>query len=296
MSQKSITIFFIAFFASFTMLAQRSYIRSKVRQDVENKIKDNYEDDRQKGVKAVDESLDRMDAKDAEFRAGVKPFPTLSYKITIEYPTKPKNNGVIKYYFKNYDCAADMSEMNTKSGEMRVITNFKKGKSITLMTDKKGKKTGMEMDMKMLTSMAQNSANRERDQSDYSTYKLEETNEYKTINGYKCRKYIMNQDRYTIEIWVTNDKMPAGGKDFSFAMANAFGGKNTMNTSYYANIKGGVCIQTHMIPKDSKSEEMIMTYSDFSSNVSESVFSTEGYEIQSMPSMRDLWNTARDER
>lgn len=276
--------------------SQRGVIRRQVEKDVERKLEDKYSDDRQKGEKAVDERLDRMDELDAEFRAGVKPFPTLSYKMSVEYPEKPKNNTEMYFAFKQFDCAMRMEAKPDSKEETRIITNFKSGKAVTLTTDRKGRKTGMEMDMKLMTSMARGSANKENELIEEGKVEIKVTDEYKTINGYKCRKYIYEHPQYTAFIWVTNDRLPVNARDFSFAMANAMNGsKGAPNTACYQKLKGGVCIQTHIIPKQSRMEETIMTYTDFSNSAPEAMFTTAGYEIQQMPSMRDMWNNYKEE-
>lgn len=292
-----VIIFSMVVLVGFSSSAQRSAVRREIQRDQELKQEQKYSEERKKGEKAVDERLDRMDQLDAEYRAGVKPFPTMSYKVTIEYPDKPKNNTEMHYYFKQFDCVMLMPQKEGKSEEMRVITNFKSGKATTLTTDKKGRKTGMVMDLKMMTSMDRGVANKENQMLEDGRSEIRMTDEYKTINGYKCRKYIYDHPKYTAEMWVTQDKLPVNASDFTFGMANAMSGsQQSINTSYYSKIKGGVCIQTHLIPKDRHMQESIMTYSEFSAQAPDQMFSTAGYELQEMPSLRDVWNNYKEEK
>lgn len=272
--------------------AQEREIRRAVERDQAAK----HEGQRQKGIQAVDERLDKLDEKDAEFRAGVKPFPTCSYTIDMNFPDKPKNNMVIKYAFKQYDCASEFEDKEGR-GETRTITNFKEGKTLVLTTDKKGRKTGMEMDMKMMNGMIRGYAEKESKKIDDGRTSVTATDEYKTIEGYKCRKYRMTNDDFDADLWITQDKTPIGAKEMSFAMANAIGGtKSNLGVSYYNKIQGGVCIQIHSYPKSKRDEEVILTYKNFSATVPTEMFSTAGYEIQKMPSLRDMWDSQKNQR
>lgn len=57
----------------------------------------------------------------------------------------------------------------------------------------------------------------------------------------------------------------------------------------------GVVIQTHMYPKGGRSEEAIMTMLNIKADYApDEMFSTSGYEITVMPSMKDMWKSANE--
>ncbi|MEZ5045611.1 MAG: DUF4412 domain-containing protein [Chitinophagaceae bacterium] len=282
------------------MLAQQAIAqRSQVHREVKNKVKEKqtaqYQDEREKGKQAVEERLDTWERQDKEFRAGIKPFPTASFKAQISYPQKPKNNMEIQYYFKQFDCVSVFKEKQSSSETTRMITNFKEGKSIILTTDKKGKKTGIEMDMKMAQGMVRSMAKKQTEQNQDHNIHFKATNEFKTISGYRCQKYIVEAEETKSNMWLSKDKFPFSFLDIGFAMANAFGGTQALSNAMYPKSTEGVLIQIEMYDKSQQEIESIITYSDFSNNAPAAMFGTDGYEIQKMPSMRSLWDQYKNE-
>ena len=72
--------------------------------------------------------------------------------------------------------------------------------------------------------------------------------------------------------------------------------KSEHNNAYYKAGINGVVIQNHMMPKGGRGNETIMTMKNIRANYApDEMFSTAGYEITKMPSMRDLWNSAKEE-
>ncbi|MBL7764961.1 MAG: DUF4412 domain-containing protein [Chitinophagaceae bacterium] len=278
---------------SFSATAQRGYVRRAVEKNQEEK----HEGERQKGEKAVDERLDTWDEKDKQQRAGIKPFPTMSMTLVMEYPEKPKNNASISYYYKNYDCASVMTFESRKSEMDRTIMNFKEGKSIMLMTDKKGKKTGMQMELKTMDWAVKGAVEKENRMLEEGDATLVATDEYQTIEGYKCRKYNYENEKYRSEIWVSTD-VKIDYNQFNNAMYSAFASsRSATNNAYHKAGMKGVVIRMHVFPKDRHIDESIMTFKNFKlGSVPDEMFSTAGYEVTQMPSIRDMWNGYKDER
>lgn len=268
-----------------------------IRKSIEKKYEKKYEGDRQKGEKAVDERLDAWDEKDKESRSKITPFPTMSLSIEMNYPEKPKNNGTIDYYYKNYDCASVMKFEKQQNGMDRTIMNFKDGKMIMLMTDKKGRKTGMQMELKSVDWVTKAAVAKSEKDLANGDASFTATNEYKTIEGYKCRKYLHETESYTSEIWMTNDSK-IDVAHYNQSMYRVFyNSKNPSTNAFQQAGMSGMIIQHHMFPKDKRMEECIMTFKNIKmGNVPNEIFSTEGYEITAMPSIRDMWNNAKDER
>jgi hypothetical protein len=270
-------------------IAQEYYIRRAIEKKYEKK----YAADKDKGEKAIDERMDAMEESDKKFRENIKPFPSMSLTIDMSFPNKSQRNGTIDYYYKNYDCASVMHFENTKNELDRMIINFKEGKSTMLMTDKKGKKTGMVMDMKNYSWMAKT----QHDNTDEQDYSLKATNEYKTIEGYNCRKFISSGESQNSEIWITKD-VQLEYAQFNSSMYQLFASnKSPQQKSFQQAGLNGMVIQIHSIPKDSRQEESIITFKKIKMGaVPDAMFSTAGYEITQMPSLRDIWDTAKEEK
>ena len=125
---------------------------------------------------------------------------------------------------------------------------------------------------------------------------IKATDEYKTIEGYKCRKYIYENDKYISELWVTNDNKLDYVK-MNNALFNVFANSKDPNqNAYYKAGMKGFTIQTHMMPKDKRMQECIMTMKDIKlGSVPAEMFSTAGYEITDMPSIRNMWDSFKEE-
>ena len=290
---------FVLTYSSFAN-AQRSYIRKAVKNDIEKKQEAKHQDEREKGAKAVDERLDAWDEADQKSRSKIQAFPTMSMTMDMEYPNKAKNNGSIDYYYKGYDCAAVMHfDRNSKSNGSveRTIMNFKEGKSLMLMTDKKGRKTGMSMELKSFDWIAKAAVKKDNDMLEKGDAEIKATDEYKTIEGYKCRKYLYENEKYNSEMWVTNDSKIDFMK-MNNALYNVFANSKDPNQNAYmkAGMKG-FCIQAHMMPKDRRLEECILTFKNIKlGSVPSEMFTTEGYEITEMPSIRNMWDSYKQEK
>lgn len=279
-----------------SLSAQHAQVRRAVKNNIEEKQQDKHIADHNKGEQAVDERLDALDESDKKARAKIQPFPTMSFTMQMEYVEKPKNNGTIQYYFKEYDCVSVMNFERSKGSMDRMIMNFKEGKSVMLMTDKKGKKTGMRMELKMIDWAAKAAVKKDQTMLENGEASVKATDEYKVIEGYKCRKYVYENEKYTSEMWVTNDAKLDYLK-INHAMYSVFASSKDPNQNmYYKAGMKGVTIQTHLMPKDKRMQECIMTMKDIHlGNVPAEVFSTEGYDIMDMPSLRNMWDASKNE-
>ncbi len=290
--KKIILMFSIFLISSQISSAQRRYVRDAIERNMEKK----YEKDREKGYNAVDERLDKLDETDKEKRAKVQPFEPMSFEMEIEYPDRPKDNGTIQYYFKNYECSFVFKTAQGNSSTDRMIMNYKEGKSTTLMTDKKGKKTGMVMEMKNYDWIINYAVDKNTKMLEDDDATIKKTDEYKTIEGYKCRKFIYEDYTNTIEYWVSNSIDMKYVRMNQAAFNNLYTGRKKTNENPYQKVgMNGLIIQTHILPKNSRNEESIITMKNIKfGNVPDGVFSTEGYEIATMPSLRDIWKSANE--
>jgi GLPGLI family protein len=235
-------------------------------------------------------------AKSSPWKAPSSPFPTMSVKIEMVFPANAKANATMEYYYKGFECASLMSFAQDESGLNRMIMNFKEGKMMMLMQDKKGKKTGMEMNLKSfdweesVTEEVVDAANSQE------SLKIKTTNEYKTIEGYKCRKYIYESEDAVSILWITKD-INMNYLDYNQAMYQAFSNsKSTQGNAFEQAGMNGMLIQNHMIPKQNKQDECIMTFKNIKlGNVPDAMFSTTGYEVMKMPSFQDMMNNASED-
>ena len=289
---KNIILFLLFLSSGYSTVAQRYYVRKAIEKNYEKK----YNEDKTKGENEVDKSLDKWDESDKKKRSEIEPFPTMSMTMQIEYPNKPKNNMTMEYYFKNYECASIFKNEDKNNSMDKTIMNFKEGKSTILMTDKKGKKTGMQMELKNFDWAIKNSLEKNNKMLEDGDITIKPTDEYKTIEGYKCRKYLYEDLNNTADMWICNsigfDYLKYNNAVFSVFGAN----KSEHNNAYYKAGINGVVIQNHMMPKGGRGNETILTMKNIRANYApDEMFSTAGYEITKMPSMRDLWNSAKEE-
>ncbi len=275
------------------IFAQSGYGRNEAEKDIEKK----YEADRQKGVGAVYERLDQWDANDKAKRANIEPFPNMSMQMQIEYPEKPKNNILIDYYFKNFDCAAIFKSAKESSTTLdRTIMNFKEGNSTMLMTDKKGRKTGMVMEMKNFDWAVKATVNKSSRDLTNGDAHITATEEYQTIEGYRCRKYLFEDQENKMDLWVSKD-VGIDYQKYNRAAGSAFLQSKTPALDVYRQAGlDGVTIQTHIFPKSGRGSEAILTVKNIKAGgVSDEMFSTAGYEVTKLPSLKDIWKSANDQ-
>jgi hypothetical protein len=126
--------------------------------------------------------------------------------------------------------------------------------------------------------------------------KIKTTNEYKTIEGYKCRKYIYESEDAVSILWITKD-INMNYLDYNQAMYQAFSNsKSTQGNAFEQAGMNGMLIQNHMIPKQNKQDECIMTFKNIKlGSVPDAMFSTAGYEVMKMPSFQDMMNNASED-
>jgi hypothetical protein len=235
-------------------------------------------------------------AKSSTWNAPSSPFPTMSMKIEMVFPANAEGNASMEYFYKGYECASLMSFSQEEIGMNRMIMNFKDGKMTMLMQDKKGKKSGMEMSLKSFDWEGSTTEDIADAANSQEIFKIKATDEYKTIEGYKCRKYIYETDDAISNLWMTKD-INMNYLDYNQAMYQAFSNsKSRQGNAFEQAGMHGMMIQNHMIPKQDKKEECIMTFKNIKlGSVPDAMFSTAGYEVMKMPSLQDMMNTSIEE-
>ena len=120
---------------------------------------------------------------------------TFEGKVVIE-ATNNGETSTLNYYVKGDKARFDV---NSARGEANVIFD-KKNKKMLMMIP--AMKTYMEFPMDMDFSENYASGQSEESSNDKNFVKTSET---KTINGYKCEKWVIKDDKGTAEAWMTKD-------------------------------------------------------------------------------------------
>lgn len=175
--------------------AQRSYIRGKIRQDIEKKVADPH---KEKGVKAVDDVTYENDTRFKNFK---NTTPATLY-FTVE--TLDKNGGVKKSTKEVYVFGSKGECIIMNQGakdESHVIFNYvEKANYIVQVKDKSATK----MPIISFKKKIEESNNQPLNQQ--NNWKI--TDEKKDISGYACRKYIYTyEDGKTADMWMTQSKV-----------------------------------------------------------------------------------------
>lgn len=151
--------------------------------------------------------------------------------------------------------------------------------SMIMCTDKGGRKIGMKQDM--------NKAGQFMPQSENAKPPVfTETTESKIIDGYKCRKVIMETDDSKNDMWMTTD-LKLNMKDLLSAMS---ANKSPASITFRSMSKNfgdhpGVSIETTITNKKTN-ETAIMTLRNVKpGKVDEKVFNTDDFQLMEMPTM-----------
>lgn len=189
---------------------------------------------------------------------------------------KPAKNSPMKvtYYFNKNQVAFVPDAV--KGDQTTMIYNLE-NKMVTTLVDSKGEKTGMRMKMPNI--------NIEAKTGDASSYSLTPTDERKTIDGYACRKYLMETDEYTGHTWVTEEADINYAKLFSFL--NTGQKNNKVSPAALKDLKG-FAMETYTKSKRGD-VEVEMKVTDLTvGKVNEDVFDTSDYNITDMTSLMNF--------
>lgn len=142
-----------------------------------------------------------------------------------------------------------LMEAQAEEGLIKMLSNTETG-IFYMMTEKDGQKMAIKNDMKspmMQQAMSRISSNPSKNENDF---KLEVTNEKKTISGYECVKIIGSNNESEGYAWVTeaiqinfDDLIPMakmrGGKSINKKMEAAYGTSGFIMELYSKNKKTG---------------------------------------------------------
>jgi hypothetical protein len=189
------------------------------------------------------------------------------------------------YYFSKWKTAME-SNLDNNSGQMRMIFDLQNRKTTMLTTDKKGHKSGIIMKMPKFSYKSDKLDNKVEQMIDGTTYR--KTGEKKEIEGYLCEKWIMTNEYGETEAWITDQ--------IDFNLANVFGffsisagmpGSKSPKYKQFESMRG---FSLETIHTSTKGEKTIVTVTNIKiGDVGNAPFSTEGYEVQDMSSLGDMF-------
>jgi hypothetical protein len=188
-----------------------------------------------------------------------------SYRNGAEEKDSP---AIMRMAYSPWWMAMSTTTSKTKGKEeMRMVFDLKNRHTYTLITDEKGKRTGIKMKTQKINV---------DDVLGESDTKVERTDETRPILGHTCRKYTYSDKEGHGEVWIAEnvkfDSMAAfrqmiGGKKAEAWQKVPYQGVMLENTWHSANGK----------------QKSVMTATELTiDKVDEGLFSTAGYEIQDM--------------
>jgi len=241
-------IFSLSFICLFTVdtTAQRGYVKSKIKKDMEKKYADSQ---RVKGKQELEKITYENDKRYKD--------PTNKVQATIVFESNEfnkngtaKNSMVQKVIFGRYGECVVMSE--GEKNETWMIYNY--AEKANYMVNVKNK-SAVKMPLINMQKMAEAAANHEaKNNVDGKTNSWKATGETQNINGYNCSKYIYthsdNKSYSTTDVWMSTDLSLNLGDNYMFgARLNAY--KFPENVSKSA-MKGGVMVRMVMYDKKGK--------------------------------------------
>lgn len=176
-----------------TLLAQRNYIRTQIKKDIEKKT---VAPQQEKGVKAIEDITYENDTRYKDYKNS---NPLSVEYVTLTYDKKGglKKTSKEKYVFgKVGECM--VMNLGDKD-ESWMIYNYKdKANYMVMLKDKSA--------MKMPLVNVQKMVEKQMEKQKAEKIIWEKTNETKTINNYACQKYICkNEDGTYVEVWSTKN-------------------------------------------------------------------------------------------
>jgi hypothetical protein len=219
---KSIRLFTLLFFTAFSVAAvqaQRGYVRSKVRSDMEKKYGDSS---RKKGKSELEKITYENDKRYKD--------PVNRVQATIGFEDKElnkkgevKKTSITKIVFgKTGECM--VMDEGTKNETWMIFNYADKANYMVNVKDK----SAMKMPLINLQKMAENAAKKEAERAGTdSKAGWKATGEKQVINGYNCTKFIYTYDTNphyaTMDAWVsTQVKMNLGDNYMFGARLNSY--------------------------------------------------------------------------
>lgn len=155
--------------------------------------------------------------------------------------------------------------------QMRMVFDLKNKFTYTLMTDKKGERSGIKMKSMRINVQDEGA---ETD----AQAKVTRTNETKTIEGHTCRKYTYSNEDGNGEAWIAEDVQFNAFE----ALGHMVGGKAS---KWQQAPYQGMVMESTWTSKDGKEKVEMFTRDLVIGKVDAARFSTDGYNVQDMSNL-----------
>lgn len=203
---------------------------------------------------------------------------TFQMKMEVEKKGKADKNGptYATYVFDEWHTGILIEVPNTEAKAAVMIFNIKENTMTTKM-DHEGQLTAMTMKRPRYKAIVES-----KHEEDEVT--ITPTNEYETINGYRCRKYLMESPDSKGDFWITTEidmEYESLMQSMNVYAQQKKGGASTQA----ANIYGidGFPMRTHMIMEDGQEITTEMQYVK-PGQVDKKVFDLSGYQVTDLSS------------
>jgi hypothetical protein len=183
---------------------------------------------------------------------------------------------------KSLDYGIQFTEDNQQETSI-MIFDTQNGLMLTLV-DSDGQKSGFAVgfDTEQIEQIAEEYETESDEDvetdTDNNPYNLKKTGKTKTISGYRCDEYMMEDESNIVRIWATDD-VDKGLKN-AYLTNNNFAGM-----FFYAYYMDGLVME-YDITEKSDNDRMVMTVTDLDLNKTTS-FNTGSYNIMSMGAMEE---------
>lgn len=201
-----------------------------------------------------------------------------SFTVTTQATNKKgqlEDPVVLDIYASDYPVAFEMLVPDNASQKMRFIVDPRTA-LVTTLIDDNDNKTGMITKMPKIT-VKMKEGKTVPDKPAETT--VQATDEYKMIEGYRCRKYIITDGTTVTESWITVDDAVSIHQIMSmFALTQKQ--KTEDFGARYGGVRGMVLESTTTLANGQKSRMTVTNIRQ--GNVDQSKFSTEGYQVIDM--------------
>jgi hypothetical protein len=206
---------------------------------------------------------------DADFAGTFIGSFDMTMELTMNGQLQQNNMPATTYYSNGKQTAI---VMRTGNSTIHSIFYPAENEVITLMNEG-GKKIAIKMGIPNIQA--------DTDLTATANAKVTETGEKKDIEGYPCRKYLIETDKGSSEVWITN-KIKGN-------MYDVLRGKGERKISWGKEIEAvkGFPLEITTTANDG-TVSVVKIQNVRPGKVDESMFSTEGYEIKDMSSMNKL--------
>lgn len=204
---------------------------------------------------------------------------------TVEYKNgQEKERGVMHFHIDTYKTAFITEDKKRQGTEVSTIIFDKRNRTMTTKTNDDGEKSAMTMRMPTVTVDTDEMYNEIYEEGNMPRT----TGEFKTIGGYRCEKYIYEDDEVRGEAWLTTDG--------DFSMMDIFGAM-VMNPTGKAPTppKGSGFTFQGMVMESTSTDKRtgrrtVMILSDVVEDGQDAnVFDLSGYNVIKMPNVGNMF-------